>query len=67
MKPDNTLSVAAPLLKFGRVFVGYAFAEGWAHYAEEMMLEAGTIVVMSAGNKMPSPGVAGEVRCNSPS
>jgi hypothetical protein len=27
--------------KFGQVFVGYAFAEGWAHYAEEMMLEAG--------------------------
>jgi uncharacterized protein (DUF885 family) len=26
---------------FGRVFVGYAFAEGWAHYAEEMMWEAG--------------------------
>jgi len=26
---------------FGRLFVGYAFAEGWAHYAEEMMLEAG--------------------------
>ncbi len=23
----------------GRVFVGYAFAEGWAHYAEEMMWE----------------------------
>jgi uncharacterized protein (DUF885 family) len=23
------------------VFVGYAFAEGWAHYAEEMMWEAG--------------------------
>ena len=22
---------------FGRVFVGYAFAEGWAHYVEEMM------------------------------
>jgi uncharacterized protein (DUF885 family) len=22
---------------FGRVFVGYAFAEGWAHYSEEMM------------------------------
>jgi hypothetical protein len=22
---------------FGRVFVGYAFAEGWAHYGEEMM------------------------------
>ncbi len=26
---------------FGRVFVGYAFAEGWAHYTEEMMMEAG--------------------------
>ncbi len=26
---------------FGRVFVNYAFAEGWAHYTEEMMLEAG--------------------------
>ena len=26
---------------FGRVFVGYAFAEGWAHYAEEMVWEAG--------------------------
>lgn len=26
---------------FGRVFVTYAFAEGWAHYTEEMMLEAG--------------------------
>jgi uncharacterized protein DUF885 len=26
---------------FGRVFVGYAFAEGWAHYGEEMMWEAG--------------------------
>jgi len=25
----------------GRVFVGYAFAEGWAHYAEEMMWDAG--------------------------
>lgn len=26
---------------FGRLFVGYAFAEGWAHYTEELMLEAG--------------------------
>ena len=25
----------------GRVFVGYAFAEGWAHYTEEMMWERG--------------------------
>lgn len=27
--------------QFGRLFVGYAFAEGWAHYSEEMMWEAG--------------------------
>ena len=26
---------------FGRLFVTYAFGEGWAHYSEEMMLEAG--------------------------
>jgi uncharacterized protein (DUF885 family) len=26
---------------FGKVFVGYAFAEGWAHYTEEMMWDAG--------------------------
>jgi uncharacterized protein (DUF885 family) len=26
---------------FARVFVGYAFAEGWAHYAEELVVEAG--------------------------
>ncbi len=25
----------------GRLFVGYAFAEGWAHYTEEMMWEKG--------------------------
>jgi uncharacterized protein (DUF885 family) len=25
----------------GRLFVGYAFGEGWAHYAEEMMWEMG--------------------------
>ena len=25
----------------GRVFVGYAYAEGWAHYAEELMWDAG--------------------------
>jgi len=25
----------------GRVFVGYAFAEGWAHYTEELMWDAG--------------------------
>jgi uncharacterized protein (DUF885 family) len=27
--------------KFGQVFVGYAFAEGWAHYTEEMMYDEG--------------------------
>lgn len=26
---------------FGQVFIGYAYAEGWAHYSEEMMWEAG--------------------------
>lgn len=25
----------------GRLFIGYAFAEGWAHYTEEMMWQAG--------------------------
>ena len=30
----------APWL-YGRAFVSYAYAEGWAHYTEEMMLEAG--------------------------
>ncbi len=27
--------------RFGQVFVGYAFAEGWAHYGEELMVEEG--------------------------
>jgi uncharacterized protein (DUF885 family) len=27
----------------GRVYVGYAFAEGWAHYAEQMMWDAGAV------------------------
>ncbi|MEO7599155.1 MAG: DUF885 family protein, partial [Opitutus sp.] len=27
--------------KFGQVFVGYAFSEGWAHYTEEMMWDIG--------------------------
>lgn len=27
--------------RFGQLFVGYAFSEGWAHYSEEMMWEAG--------------------------
>lgn len=27
--------------KFGQLYVGYGFAEGWAHYCEEMMFDAG--------------------------
>ena len=27
--------------RFGQLFVGYAFAEGWAHYVEELMVEEG--------------------------
>jgi uncharacterized protein (DUF885 family) len=27
--------------KIGQLFVGYAYVEGWAHYAEEMMWESG--------------------------
>ncbi|HZZ49278.1 MAG TPA: DUF885 domain-containing protein [Pseudonocardia sp.] len=27
--------------QFGQQFVGYAYAEGWAHYVEEMMWDAG--------------------------
>jgi uncharacterized protein (DUF885 family) len=27
--------------RIGQLFVGYAYAEGWAHYAEEMMWDAG--------------------------
>lgn len=37
----NALHANRASSMFGRLFVGYAFAEGWAHYAEEMMLEAG--------------------------
>jgi len=29
--------------RFGQLMVGYAFAEGWAHYTEEMMADAGLI------------------------
>jgi hypothetical protein len=27
--------------RFSQLFVGYAFAEGWAHYTEELMIEEG--------------------------
>lgn len=38
----------------GRLWVGYAFAEGWAHYAEEMMWEAG---LGAGGDGKGDPGV----------
>jgi hypothetical protein len=37
---------ASPL---GQLFVGYAFAEGWAHYTEEMMADAGLSGGLSGG------------------
>lgn len=37
----NFLHAKRAAFFYGRVFVGYAFAEGWAHYTEEMMIEAG--------------------------
>jgi uncharacterized protein (DUF885 family) len=37
----NFLHATRSPFVFGRVYVGYAFAEGWAHYGEEMMWDAG--------------------------
>ncbi|MEO6255627.1 MAG: DUF885 domain-containing protein, partial [Sphingomicrobium sp.] len=37
----NFLHANRSSFTFGKVFVGYAFAEGWAHYTEEMMRVAG--------------------------
>ncbi|MFZ2980134.1 MAG: DUF885 domain-containing protein, partial [Sphingobium sp.] len=37
----NFLHANRSKFTFGKVFVGYAFAEGWAHYTEEMMWDAG--------------------------
>jgi uncharacterized protein (DUF885 family) len=37
----NFLHANRSKFMFGRVFVGYAFAEGWAHYTEEMMRQLG--------------------------
>lgn len=41
---------------FGKLFVGYAFAEGWAHYTEEMMMDAGL------GDTTASPQEAAEMK-----
>lgn len=32
---------ASPVGPVGKVFVSYAFAEGWAHYCEQLLMEAG--------------------------
>ena len=32
---------ASPVGPVGKVFVSYAFAEGWAHYTEQLLIEAG--------------------------
>jgi hypothetical protein len=37
----NFLHARRARSKFGQVFVGYAYAEGWAHYAEQMMWDEG--------------------------
>jgi uncharacterized protein (DUF885 family) len=37
----NFLHANRSKFMFGRVFVGYAYAEGWAHYTEELMRVAG--------------------------
>jgi len=37
----NFLHANRSRFTFGKVFVGYAYAEGWAHYTEQMMLDAG--------------------------
>jgi uncharacterized protein (DUF885 family) len=42
--------------KFGQVFVGYAFSEGWAHYSEEMMWDMG----LGAGSPEIHIGQLGE-------
>ena len=39
---------------FGRVFVGYAFAEGWAHYTEEMMRDAGSAAATDETHDRPA-------------
>jgi len=37
----NYLHAKRAASMFGRLFVGYAFSEGWAHYTEEMMWNVG--------------------------
>jgi uncharacterized protein (DUF885 family) len=32
---------ASPATRLEKIFAGYAFTEGWAHYAEQMMLDEG--------------------------
>jgi len=41
---------ASPATKLEKMFSGYAFSEGWAHYAEQMMVDEGF-----GGSGSPSP------------
>ncbi len=36
--------------RIGRLFLSYAYTEGWAHYAEEMMADAGLTGDLAGGN-----------------
>lgn len=38
---------ASPADKLEKIFLGYAFTEGWAHYAEQMMVDEGFNVGLS--------------------
>ena len=39
---------ASPATKLEKIFGSYAFIEGWAHYAEEMMVDQGFVIGTSA-------------------
>lgn len=43
---------ASPATKLEKIFTGYAFTEGWAHYAEQMMVDEGFGVTVAAA---PTP------------
>lgn len=45
---------ASPATKVEKIFNSYAFIEGWAHYAEQMMIEEGFGVPAASGS-LPDP------------
>ena len=45
---------ASPATKVEKIFNSYAFIEGWAHYAEQMMIEEGFGVPAASGS-IPDP------------